>query len=69
MGLMSKIIQKEKESVKAPSLLSADELTSEEYEYLFNLIKASTFKGTELEILYSIIIKLQKRYLELGKNT
>ena len=36
----------------------------EEFEYLFNLIKNSTFKGTELEIIYSIILKLQKRYLE-----
>lgn len=40
------------------------DLTIEEFEYLFNLIKNSTFKGTELEIVYSIILKLQKRYLE-----
>ncbi|NDB54962.1 hypothetical protein EB169_03935 [archaeon] len=40
------------------------DLTIEEFEYLFNLIKNSTFKGTELEIIYSIILKLQKRYLE-----
>ena len=40
------------------------DLTIEEFEFLFNLIKNSTFKGTELEIIYSIILKLQKRYLE-----
>lgn len=40
------------------------DLTIEEFEYLFTLIKNSTFKGTELEIIYSIILKLQKRYLE-----
>jgi len=40
------------------------DLTIEEFEYLFSLIKNSTFKGTELEIIYSIILKLQKRYLE-----
>ncbi len=49
---------------KKPKQSGGVDLTIEEFEYLFNLIKNSTFKGTELEIIYSIILKLQKRYLE-----
>ncbi len=49
---------------KKPKQNGGVDLTIEEFEYLFNLIKNSTFKGTELEIIYSIILKLQKRYLE-----
>jgi hypothetical protein len=49
---------------KKPKQSGGVDLTIEEFEYLFSLIKNSTFKGTELEIIYSIILKLQKRYLE-----
>jgi hypothetical protein len=58
-------VQQEEQIVepKKPKSGGVD-LTIEEFEYLFNLIKNSTFKGTELEIIYSIILKLQKRYLE-----
>lgn len=77
MGIFSKVAVKEtkqqteveqptqKEEVQQPKEKSTGvDLTIEEFEYLFNLIKNSTFKGTELEIIYSIILKLQKRYLE-----
>ncbi len=49
---------------KKPKQSGGVDLTIEEFEYLFSLLKNSTFKGTELEIIYSIILKLQKRYLE-----
>ena len=49
---------------KKPKQSGGVDLTIEEFEYIFSLIKNSTFKGTELEIIYSIILKLQKRYLE-----
>jgi uncharacterized protein YfkK (UPF0435 family) len=42
-------------------------LTIEELEYLFNLIKKSNFSGAELEVIYRIIIKLQKQYILLKK--
>jgi hypothetical protein len=78
MGIFSKVATKEqkqpteveqpiqKEEVQQPKKEKSTgvDLTIEEFEYLFNLIKNSTFKGTELEIIYSIILKLQKRYLE-----
>lgn len=60
-------VQPQEEQVvesKKPKQNGGVDLTIEEFEYLFNLIKNSTFKGTELEIIYSIILKLQKRYLE-----
>lgn len=40
------------------------DLTKEEYEFLFAIIKNSTFRGTELEIIYSILGKLQTKYLD-----
>ena len=59
-------VQQEEQIVepKKPKQNGGVDLTIEEFEYLFSLIKNSTFKGTELEIIYSIILKLQKRYLE-----
>ncbi len=77
MGIFSKVVAKEvKQQTEEPTQneevqketkkhkVEGVDLTIEEFEYLFNLIKSSTFKGTELEIIYSIILKLQKRYLE-----
>jgi hypothetical protein len=77
MGIFSKVVSKEvKQQIEEPiqneevqketkkHKVEGVDLTIEEFEYLFNLIKSSTFKGTELEIIYSIILKLQKRYLE-----
>lgn len=74
MGIFSKVTAKEEKQIIQPQQEEKVEpkkekqigvdLTTEEYEYLFNLIKSSTFKGTELEIVYSIILKLQKKYLE-----
>lgn len=39
------------------------ELDKEELEYLFELIKKSNFPGTDLQLIYKIIIKLQNQYL------
>ena len=73
MGIFSKVATKEEKQIIQPEEQKVEakkekqigvDLTIEEYEYLFNLIKSSTFKGTELEIVYSIILKLQKKYLE-----
>ena len=40
-------------------------LTVEEYEFLFSLIRAATFKGESLEFVYNLTAKLQEQYLEL----
>lgn len=39
-------------------------LLKHEYEYLFGLLKESTFKGTDIEVIYKIAYKLQKQYTE-----
>jgi hypothetical protein len=42
-------------------------LTVDELEYIFNLIKKSNFSGTELDMLYRIVHKLQNQYILLKK--
>lgn len=43
-------------------------LTKPEYEFLFSLIKNSTFKGEHLELLYNLTVKLQAQYLIVKEN-
>jgi hypothetical protein len=45
-----------------------DDLTKEEYEFIFWMIKNSTFKGENIEFLYNLITKLQNQYLGLKKD-
>ena len=49
---------------KAPSTSGEFSLTQAEIELLLALIKNSTFKGEQLEILYTIVYKLQNQYLD-----
>lgn len=44
------------------------ELSKNEYELLFSVLKNSTFKGEDLEALYKMALKLQKQYTSLYKN-
>ena len=41
-------------------------LSKQEIEVLLNLIKNSNFKGEVLELLYILVIKLQKQYKNLS---
>ena len=38
------------------------EFVKEEIEFLINKLSDTDFKGREVEILYSILIKLQEKY-------
>jgi len=71
MGIISKQIkqteQEKIESINSNAKLETN-LTSEELEYLFELIKKSNFPGTDLQVIYKIIIKLQNQYLILTSN-
>ena len=60
MGLFDKVTTKG--VVTTPST-STSRYTTEEYEFLFMLIKNSTFKGENLELLFSLTLKLQEDYL------
>ena len=44
---------------------SETQLTKQEIEVLLNLIKNSTFSGNVLELLYTLVVKLQKQYKNL----
>jgi hypothetical protein len=55
----------EKLGKKAPSEKGEFSLTQSDIELLLSLIKNSTFRGEQLESLYTIVYKLQNQYLEL----
>lgn len=58
MGLISKGRKKTTEDL---------DLTAAELNILLQLIKNSTFSGDTIEVLYNLIIKLQKKY-DLNKD-
>ena len=59
MSLITKITGKSQED---PNVL-----TKQEIEFLFALIKQSSFQGDSLESLYNLVLKLQQQYLYLDK--
>ena len=42
------------------------QLTKQEIEVLLNLIRNSNFNGSVLELLYTLVVKLQKQYNKLS---
>lgn len=57
------LVEKQKQQIKQ-QLPQVENLTKEEYEFLFAVLKDMNFKGHQVEILYNLIIKLQRNYLE-----
>jgi hypothetical protein len=55
----------EKTGKVLPTTKIDNTLNKQEYEFLFNIIKNSTFKGEHLEILYNLTLKLQNQYVSL----
>jgi hypothetical protein len=43
-------------------------LTKEELALLFSLIKNSNFKGSDIELVYNLVIKLQDMYVAESKK-
>jgi len=64
MGLVTKGSIKDisKEEIKD------EDLDQQELEFLLSRIKDMTFKGSELEILTKVVLKLQNRYIKLTDN-
>ena len=64
MGLVTKgnIKDISKEEIKDEAL------DQQELEFLLSRIKDMTFKGSELEILTKVVLKLQNRYIKLTDN-
>lgn len=61
MGLVSKggVNDLSKEKIKGKAL------DQPELEFLLSRIKDMTFKGSELEILTRVVLKLQNQYIEI----
>lgn len=56
------LVEKQKQSIKQTPQI--ENLTKDEYEFLFAVLKDMNFKGHQVEVLYNLIVKLQKNYLE-----
>ena len=47
----------------------SNQLTLQELEFLLFLIKNTTFKGEQVEFVYSTAVKLQQQYLDLKNKS
>ena len=54
----------EKQKTIKSQIPQLENLTKDEYEFLFAVFKDMNFKGHQVETLYNLIIKLKKNYLE-----
>jgi hypothetical protein len=54
--------------VKNPLLASKNNLEKHEIAAILNLIKTATFQGDQLEMIYSLVVKLQNQYNKLEEN-
>jgi|LauGreDrversion4_2_1035121.scaffolds.fasta_scaffold2553681_2 hypothetical protein len=62
MSILDKMKQNGDEvTASSPSL--DIKLTKQEIEWVLNLIKDSTFRGSELEQVYNTVYKLQQQFL------
>lgn len=62
MGLIDKIQNKGNQPVAADSS-HLIELNKKETEFLLQTIKNSQFKGEDVEVLYNLVLKIQKLYI------
>lgn len=44
-----------------------DNLTKQELEYLLGLLKNTDLKGYQIEMFYSLVVKLQNQYIIVNK--
>jgi hypothetical protein len=63
MGLVNRDVRPVDTKTTDSGIKLETELEKEELEYLFELIKKSNFPGTDLQVIYKIIIKLQNQYM------
>ena len=62
MALIDKIMNKENQPAKADSS-NLIELNKKETEFLLQTIRNSQFKGEDVEVLYNLVLKIQKLYI------
>lgn len=57
--------QPQKELASFPISKEVPQLSKQEIEYLLLLIKETSFKGEDVELLYNLVLKLQRQYINL----
>jgi len=65
MGLLARSTQAQNEATTSGAQDS--DLTPQELEALLRLIKKTTFVGEDVEMVYTLVVKLQKQYLQKTK--
>ena len=48
-------------------IVKPSDLSKEELEYLLTLLKNADLKGHQIEMFYSMIVKLQNQYISVNK--
>jgi len=68
MAIIDKLRKSNKISkANNPPLFSKNSLDQKEITIILNLIKNTSFRGDNIETIYSLILKLQNQYTKLEK--
>ena len=62
MGLIDKVISNKSNSIS--NTPTQDQLNTQELEFLLLLIKQSTFRGENIELVYNTALKLQSQHFK-----
>ena len=62
MGLIDKVISNKSNSIS--NTPTQDQLNTQELEFLLLLIKQSTFRGENIELVYNTALKLQNQHFK-----
>jgi len=63
MSILSKIIGESKQ----PAAETKNQLVQEELEFVLNSLKDVTITGSQVEMFYNLVVKLQNQYIEQSK--
>lgn len=63
MGLVNKLISKNEQTRAS----DPNQLTGKELELLLGILRESTIKGDQVELFYSLVIKVQNQYINQTK--
>jgi len=63
LNLIKFIVMSLLDKIKTNKTQNESSLNKEELELILTLIKNSSFKGKDVEILYNLVYKLQQQYL------
>ena len=63
MSIISKIIG----TPQPPVIETQNQLSQEELEFILNSLKDVTITGSQVEMFYNLVVKLQNQYVEQSK--